>query len=92
VVQLFFVVVLLAVQLFASLFYLSTAMVMWGPFTAAPLSAKLFVGAIICAPLLGFLVAYRRVRIPKIGTLATVGLVTLAQVILVLAFATTSNG
>jgi len=92
VVQLFFVVALLAVQLFASLFYLSTAVVMWGPFMAATLSAKVFVGAIVSAPILGFLAAYGRFRIPNIGTLATVGVVTLVQVALVLAFVMTSGG
>jgi hypothetical protein len=92
VVQLFFVVILLAVQLFASLFYMSTALVMWGPFMTAPLSAKVMVGAIVSAPILGFLAAYGRIRIPKIGTLATVGVVTLVQVTLVFAFAMTSGG
>lgn len=59
---------------------------------AAPVSAKVFVGAIVGAPLLGFLVAYGRIRIPKFGTLATVGVVTLLQVALVFAFAMTSGG
>jgi hypothetical protein len=92
VVQLFFVVILLAVQLCESLFYISTVVAVWGPFMAAPLSAKVFVGAIIGAPRLGFLVAYGRIRVPKIGTLATVGLVTLLQVALVFAFAMTTQG
>lgn len=92
VVQLFFVVILLAVQLLASLFYISTALAVWGPLMAATLSARVFIGAIVSAPILGFLAAYGRIRIPKIGTLATVGVVTLVQVALVFAFAMTSGG
>ena len=91
VVQLILIVVLLAAQLFASLFYVSTALVMWGPFMAAPPSAKAFVTVIVLAPLLSLLVAYGRVRIPKTGTLATVGLITLAQAALVFAAAMTSG-
>jgi hypothetical protein len=58
----------------------------------APAMAKVSVGAIVVAPLLGFLVAYERVRIPGLRTLAALGLVTAVQFGVVVVFVTTSQG
>lgn len=90
--RLIIVIGLIGVQLLASLFYASAALAMWGPFMTSPATSKLLVGAIVIAPLLGFLAAYERIRLGKLGSVAAVGLITTLQIVLVLIFVMTSGG
>lgn len=90
--RLIIVIGLIGVQLLASLFYASAALAMWGQFMTSPATSKLLVGAIVIAPLLGFLAAYERIRLGKLGSVAAVGLITTLQIVLVLIFVMTSGG
>ena len=90
--RLIIVIGLIAVQILASLFYASAALAMWGPFITAPATSKLLIGAIVIAPVFGFLAAYERIHLGKLGTVAAVGLITMLQIVLVLIFVMTSGG
>ena len=83
------IVVLLLVQAFVSLFYASAAMAMWGPFMEGLPTAKLLVGAIVVVPVLSFFAVHERIRLPSIGSLGAVGIITVLQLALVLILLTT---
>jgi hypothetical protein len=89
--RLIIVIGLIAVQLFVSLFYASAALAMWGPFMSAPTASKLLIATVITIPVVSFLIAYDRIRIGRLGTIASVGLIALLQIALVLIFVMTSG-
>lgn len=89
--RLVIVIGLIAVQLIVSLFYASAALAMWGPFMSAPRLSKVLIGIVVAIPVLGFLIAYDRIRVGRLGTVAGVSLVATLQISLVLILLMTSG-
>ena len=84
-------VLLVSIQIVIAAFYAWSAVLMWGPFRAAPISSKLLVTAIVLWPVLSFAVAGRGGTLFSFGTTAVLALLTALHLIIVLVFLTVAS-
>jgi hypothetical protein len=74
---------LIGLQLVVAAFYAFYAVLMWGPFMAAPSWAKLVVFTLTFWPALSLFVAARDTRISSIGATSIIALLTGVQLLIV---------